>query len=113
MAWRKVWDEWGKLPNNHRPPTPASIDYFIYQMGKTVCNKTARKCYPMKKVDKKWLIRHKIMDRLMINDGYCIFNNICQLERKILHPPKSISQKQRTGWDTGITDEGGGLGISS
>jgi hypothetical protein len=113
IAWRKVWEEWGKLPDNHRPPTPASIDYFIYQMGRNACKKSSRLCPPANKIDKKWLERRNVQDRLLIKDGYCIFESICQPERKILQPPKSISQKQATGWDSGKTNEGGGLGISS
>jgi hypothetical protein len=113
LAWRAVWEEWGKIQGNHRPLTPASIDYFIFQMGKNVCKKSSRKCPPAEKVKDKWLEQRKVQDRLLIKEGHCIFRDICAPERKILHPPKSISQKQATGWDSGKTDEGGGLGISS
>jgi RNase P subunit RPR2 len=112
-AWRVVWEEWGGISNNHRPPTPASIDYFIFQLGRLVCKKSSRKCPPGEKIKEKWLERQNIQDKLLIKDGFCLFQDICQSERKILHPPKSISQKQATGWDSGKTDEGGGLGISS
>jgi hypothetical protein len=82
-------------------------------MGRNVCRKSSRKCPPVEKVTNKWLDRRNIQDRLLIKDGHCIFKDICQPEKKILQPPKSISQKQATGWDSGKTDEGGGLGISS
>ncbi|MCK4791662.1 MAG: hypothetical protein KAV87_48470 [Desulfobacteraceae bacterium] len=115
-AWRQVWKIWDTLPNNHRPPTPASIDYFIYRMGKLACWKAAsrRRCPPSRPVSENWL-RSKIpQDQLLFNENfYCIFENICKDERKILNHPMSISIKGSTGWESGKTNEGGGGGIQS
>jgi len=53
-------------------------------------------------------------DRLIFKpDKYCIFSEVCRLERKILNAPNSISIEGRTGWKSGTTNEGGGGGISS
>jgi hypothetical protein len=53
-------------------------------------------------------------DRLIFRvNRYCIFSDVCQLERKILNAPNSISIEGRTGWKSGKTNEGGGGGISS
>ena len=114
QAWRKVWEEWGTIPNNHRPPTPASMDYLIYRLGKISCKSSQRICFPNGPIDKKKLESLIPQDRLIFgSDGYCIFNSICDLRRKILNPPNSISIKGKTGWERGITNEGGGGGISS
>lgn len=115
-AWRHVWKVWGSIPNNHRPPTPASIDYFIYRMGKLACWKAAsrRRCPPSRPITERQL-RSKIpQDQLIFNQNfYCIFENICKNERKILNHPMSISIKGQTGWESGKTNEGGGGGIQS
>jgi len=88
-GWRKTWELWASIPNNHRPPTPASMDYLLYQsIGKTFCRPTA-KC------------------------SICLFDSICPNNTRLLNPPKSISQKGMTGWDSGITNIGGGGGIMS
>ncbi|MEM0448563.1 MAG: hypothetical protein QW520_01910 [Methanomassiliicoccales archaeon] len=113
-AWRKVWEDWGSLPNNHRPPTPASMDYLIYRLGKIVCKNQKRICFPSPPADFKQIESMFPQDRLAFDkDGYCIFNRLCKPERKILNPPNSISIKGMTGWDRGKTNEGGGGGISS
>ena len=41
----------------------------------------------------------------------CIMNDICPEEKRNLKPPKSISIKGMTGWESEITDDGGGGGI--
>ncbi|MFA3782003.1 hypothetical protein ABRY23_02925 [Melioribacteraceae bacterium 4301-Me] len=113
-AWRKVWEEWGKIPNNHRPPTPASIDYLIYRLGKTACRQNKRYCQPWKPFDKKKLESLIPQDRFIFNENrFCIFNEVCQLERKLLNAPNSISIEGKTGWKKGRTNKGGGGGISS
>lgn len=113
-AWRKVWEEWGKVPSNHRPPTPASIDYLIFRLGKIACRPSKRICPPEKKVPEKKLESLIPQDRLIFReDLYCIFSDVCQMERKILNAPNSISIEGRTGWKSGKTNEGGGGGISS
>lgn len=87
-AWRRVWEVWKELPNNSCPPTPASMDYLVYKsIGKANCLLNARKC------------------------SKCLMNYICPKEKRNLKPPKSISIKGMTGWDSGTTDEGGGGGI--
>lgn len=113
-AWRKVWEEWGKISNNHRPPTPASMDYLIFRLGKIACRPNKRFCPPEKDVDEKKLESLIPQDRLIFrSDKYCIFSKVCQLDRKILNAPNSISIEGRTGWKSGKTNEGGGGGISS
>ena len=113
-AWRKVWEEWGEIPDNHRPPTPASMDYLIFRLGKIACRPNKRFCPPEKEVNEKKLESLIPQDRLIFKDDrYCIFSGICQLERKILNAPNSISIEGRTGWKSGKTNEGGGGGISS
>lgn len=113
-AWRRVWEEWGKISNNHRPPTPASIDYLIFRLGKIACRPNRRFCPPEEAVAAKKLESLIPQDRLIFRaDRYCIFSEVCQLERKILNAPKSISIEGRTGWKSGKTNEGGGGGISS
>lgn len=113
MAWREVWNVWDTIENNHRPPTPASIDYFIYRMGKICCKKSTRKCPPSNPITKKRLETLILQDRLLFRNSYCIFSSICSPQRKILNSPNSISIEGRTGWKTGKTNEGGGGGISS
>jgi len=113
-AWRKVWKEWAKISNNHRPPTPASMDYLIFRLGKIACRPNKRICPPEKNIAEKKLESLIPQDRLIFKDTrYCIFSKICQLDRKILNAPNSISIEGRTGWKSGKTNEGGGGGISS
>ena len=113
-AWRKVWEEWAKISNNHRPPTPASMDYLIFRLGKIACRPNKRTCPPEKNVAEKKLESLIPQDRLIFKDTrYCIFSEVCQLDRKILNAPNSISIEGRTGWKSGKTNEGGGGGISS
>lgn len=115
-AWRQVWKVWDTIPNNHRPPTPASIDYFIYRMGKLACRPSARlrKCPPSKPARKKWVESKLPQDQLLFDSNFsCIFAAICKPERKIFNHPMSISIKGQTGWESGRTNEGGGGGIQS
>ena len=113
-AWRKVWEEWDKISNNHRPPTPASMDYLIFRIGKIACRPNKRFCPPEREISEKKLESLIPQDRLIFRkDRYCIFSDICQLERKTLNAPNSISIEGRTGWKSGKTNEGGGGGISS
>jgi hypothetical protein len=88
-AWRRVWELWAEIPHNHRPPTPASMDFLLYfSVGKQICRPTP-KC------------------------SLCLFNPACPEETRHLNPPRSISQKGATGWDSGKTNRGGGGGIMS
>ncbi len=113
-AWRRVWEEWAKISNNHRPPTPASMDYLIFRLGKIACRPNKRFCPPEKEIPEKKLESLIPQDRLLFNENrFCIFSNVCQLERKILNAPNSISIEGRTGWKSGKINEGGGGGISS
>jgi len=113
-AWRKVWEEWGKISLSHRPPTPASMDYLIFRLGKISCRPNKRFCPPEKEIAEKKLESLIPQDRLIFRaDKYCIFSEVCKLERKILNAPNSISIEGRTGWKSGKTNEGGGGGISS
>ncbi len=115
-AWREVWKVWSTIANNHRPPTPASIDYFIYRMGKLACRPSIRlrRCPPSNPIGKKRLESKMPQDQLIFDKNlYCIFENICKDERKILNHPMSISIKGQTGWESGRANEGGGGGIQS
>ncbi len=113
-AWREVWKEWSNIPNNHRPPTPASIHYLIFRLGKICCRPKKRFCPPEKRIPEKKLGSLISQDRLIFKtDGYCIFSEVCSLENKILNAPNSISIEGKTGWKSGKTNEGGGGGISS
>ena len=113
-AWRKVWEECGKIPDNHRPPTPASMDYLIFRLGKIACRPNRRICPPEKEISEKKLESLIPQDKLIFRENrYCIFNNTCHMKRKILNAPNSISIEGRTGWKSGKTNEGGGGGISS
>lgn len=89
-GWRTVWMEWRKIPNNHCPPSPASMDYLIYKsIGKACCKPNQRKC------------------------NLCILDSVCPEQKRILKTPKSISIYGMTGWESGKTDAGGGGGIMS
>lgn len=115
-GWREVWRSWASIPNNHRPPTPASIDYFIYRMGKLACRPSARlrKCPPSKPIDPKKLQSMLLQDQLIFDTRcYCTFESVCRDERKILNHPMSISRLGATGWEQGRANEGGGGGIQS
>ena len=113
-AWREVWKQWEHIPGNHRPATPASMDYLIYRMGKLSCKKSSRKCPPERPMALKKIESLLRQDQLLYDaEGYCIFKEICPMERKPLQPPRSISILGRTGWESGRTNEGGGGGISS
>lgn len=113
-AWREVWKAWGNISENHRPPTPASIDYLIFRLGKIACRPNKRFCPPEKRIPEKKLESLIPQDRLIFNEnGYCVFSGVCTLEKKILNAPNSISIEGRTGWKSGQTNEGGGGGISS
>ena len=35
--FHRYWEEWGKISGNQRPPTPASMDYLIFRLGKIAC----------------------------------------------------------------------------
>jgi len=114
LGWREVWEAWETLPGSHRPPTPASMDYLIYRLGKIACHRNRRACPPGKAVSAKRLESLMPQDRLVFtSDRYCIFSGLCAAEHKILNAPNSISIQGRTGWKSGKTNEGGGGGISS
>jgi len=92
QAWRAVWEEWGSVSPSTRPPTPASMDYLIYQgIGKMYRRKSAL---------------------CKIGRG-CPFDAVCPADTRKLQPPKSISIVGQTSWTSAETDEGGGLGLSS
>jgi len=114
-AWRNVWNKWKLIPNNRCPQTPASMDFFIYRMGKKACWKSPsrRRCLPNKQVAPKWLDALNTQDRLLFEDGYCVFNSICKHNDRILNHPMSISIQGQTGWNSGKINSGGGGGIQS
>ena len=88
-AWRRTWELWSTIPNNHRPSAPTSMDYLLYQsIGRKICKRSPH-C------------------------DECPFDSVCPDDTRHLNPPKSISQKGQTGWDSGVTNAGGGGGIMS
>jgi hypothetical protein len=90
------------------------MDYLIFRLGKIACRPSKRFCPPEKEIAEKKLGSLIPQDRLIFRgDRYCIFSEVCWLERKILNAPNSVSIKGRTGWKSGKTNEGGGGGISS
>ena len=89
-SWRTVWEMWSNIPDGMFPVTPASMDYLIY-----------------KSIGKKWCLKNKL------KCNQCVLNDICPTDTRILKPPKAISIYGRTGWNSGITDSGGGGGISA
>lgn len=143
-AWREVWKQWRKIPENHCPPAPALFDIIIFQLGKTCCNSVLFKCqecgkefvssprkqkciecssHSLIKISKPPCFENpnfrkchkgscKLRDDIV---GYC--NERCFLvgacEQNKLNAPRSISKRGGTGWEDGMTDEGGGGGITS
>jgi len=79
-AWREVWNVWNTIPGNHRPCTPASIDYIIYRLGKLACGPSVsrRKCPPSKPIAKNKYEALISQDQLIFGgDRYCIFSGVC------------------------------------
>ncbi len=118
-GWRRVWEIWKTLPNNHAPDSPAVLDYFIYRMGKHCCTRSKRHCDTTRALPsplagaESYPINRLLADRCT---GFCIFTGICDENnsnpfRKRLNPPKSISIYGRYGWTVSDSDEGGGLGL--
>jgi len=109
-AWRKVWEIWRAIPNNHAVSSPAYIDFLIYNMGRKCCKAKKRRCEVRcsSREQRKCIIKKLALTEC---DGWCIFKDICDENRKKLNPPKSISIFGRYGWTTSYSDEGGGLGL--
>lgn len=110
LGWRRVWELWRQIPNNHSPTSPAYIDFLIYNMGKKCCKPSQRRC------DNQCTVLQRqrcVLNKLALPDcnGWCIFKALCAAETKKLNPPKSISIFGRYGWTTAYSDEGGGLGL--
>jgi len=112
-AWRRVWELWDEIPDNHRVPAPAFFDFFIYTLGKTTCRKTTPRCLAANDCSKFGREDCPAFGSDVCKNGHCPFNKICPAELKVLQPPKSISILGRTGWEAGSTNEGGGLGITA
>jgi hypothetical protein len=111
-AWRRVWELWRDIPDNHRVSAPAFFDFFIYTLGKTTCKKTTPRCLATNDCSKIGKEECPAFGSNVCN-GHCPFREICPSELKALQPPKSISILGRTGWVSGATNEGGGLGITA
>jgi len=109
-AWRRAWELWRELPNNHSVTSPAYIDYLIYNMGRRCCRSKRRRCEVQCSRDEQ---KRCILNRFALpNCGdRCIFKGICDEASKNLNPPKSISIFGKYGWTTAYSDEGGGLGL--
>jgi hypothetical protein len=113
-SWREVWRQWATLDANHRPPTPASMDYLVYRLGKVVCRPSRRRCPPEKPMDAKKVQSLIAQERLFFtSDLYCILSSICPSDCRLLNAPKSISIEGKTGWKSATTNAGGGGGLSS
>ncbi len=111
-AWRRVWNIWRKLPNNHAVSSPAYIDYLIYNMGRRggCCRPKIRRCEIRcsERQQKRCILKQLVLTEC---DGWCIFKDVCEKEDRLLNPPKSISIYGRYGWTTAYSDKGGGLGL--
>jgi hypothetical protein len=109
-GWRRVWELWREIPNNHAVSSPAYIDFLIYNMGRKCCKAKKRRCETQctRREQRKCVLNRLA---LMNCEGWCIFKGICDKNRKLLNPPKSISIFGRYGWTTSYSDEGGGLGL--
>ena len=111
-AWRKVWEIWGTLPDNHRVEAPAMFDFLVYRIGQNCCKEKTRRCEARCNSDRlvKCPLRKGILLKCI---GWCTFRGVCDPTTKRLNPPRAISILGGTGWEDGRTDEGGGKGISA
>lgn len=109
-SWRRVWELWCQIPNNHSPTSPAYIDFLIYNMGRNCCKLSKRRCEEQCTVLQR---QRCVLNKLALPDcgGWCIFKGLCGEETRKLNPPKSISIFGRYGWTTAYSDDGGGLGL--
>jgi len=109
-AWRRVWELWREIPNNHAVSSPAYIDFLIYNMGRKCCKARKRRCEVQctPREQKKCFLNRLALTNC---NGWCVFKGVCYADRKLLNPPKSISIFGRYGWTTSYSDEGGGLGL--
>jgi hypothetical protein len=113
-AWREVWKKWATLEGNHRPPTPASMDYLVYRLGKVACRPSRRRCPPEKPMEAKKVQSLIPQERFFFDSNLnCILASVCLPECRLLNAPKSISIEGKTGWKSAATNEGGGGGLSS
>lgn len=108
-AWREVWRKWELIPGNHKVAAPAFFDFLIYRLGQVCCRPRNRACDVPCKGSRLTQLRELIPD----SDGYCPFRDLHEERTKTLNPPRSISIYGRTGWRSGLTNSGGGGGISS
>jgi len=109
-AWKRTWELWREIPDNHSVSSPAYIDFLIYNMGRRCCRQKRRRCEVQCTLKQQ---RKCVLHRLALTDcnGWCIFKGICDEDERKLNPPKSISIFGRYGWTTSYSDEGGGLGL--
>lgn len=118
-AWRKVWEIWNSLPENHCVPSPADIDFAIYRLGQRCCRANKRLCDKNRDMDVPLTDSDSYpINRLLQGKKieFCVFTGLCDDDntnpnRKKLNPPKSISIYGRTGWTNAKSNEGGGLGL--
>lgn len=108
-AWRRVWEKWGEIPQNHRVAAPAFFDFIIYRIGQICCRPNTRACEDACRGKRLEELRQLIPD----TDGYCPFRGLEGHETRLLNPPRAISIEQSTGWKRGKTNKGGGGGISA
>lgn len=111
-AWRRVWEIWGTLAQNHRVEAPALFDFLVYRIGQNCCKEKTRRCEVRCSSDRllKCPLRNSILTKCT---GWCTFRGVCDPSTKKLNPPRAISILGGTGWEAGRTDEGGGKGISA
>jgi len=90
-AWKRVWEIWKEIPDNHAVSSPAYIDFLIYNMGRRrCCRPSIRHCEePCTEKQQRKCVLNKLV--FTDCDGYCVFSDICSEETKILNNPKSIS----------------------
>jgi hypothetical protein len=111
-AWRRVWEIWGTLAQNHRVETPALFDFLVYRIGQNCCKEKTRRCEVRCSSERllKCPLRNSILTQCT---GWCTFRGVCEPSTRKLNPPRAISILGGTGWEAGRTDEGGGKGISA
>jgi hypothetical protein len=118
-AWRRVWEIWKEMPDNHCVPSPADMDYAIYRLGQHCCKTNRRHCDTKRQLEVLLMTPESYPLNQMLQGKctkFCVFTGICDddntnPERKKLNPPKSISIYGRYGWTRSTSNEGGGLGL--
>lgn len=124
IAWRKVWELWRIRHPETCGSCPASMDYYLYNFGKNKCKRIWKiyectNCHSvlLSKGGRKncpecggalYLVRKGLLPCQVGKS--CKFDNICTDSTRNLDPPKAISIRGQTGWDSSRSyfERGGG-----